>query len=222
MTTKGILERHSNCTIAAIKLVMVGLSSLQCDLVYMHTSVKSCIMFSVCQHYGFLYCLVFVDIDFFLYFFFPFFLAYTTANHLFSHSNRNCFVNVCRIKQINKPRPVSVDDMEAIFKEAKEAQEQADQAFEEEQQREGTIKSENLNVESNTVTTVVTESFRDSKPKSQSGKASAKGNKLPAPGSTVRVVSGTFAEFLGTLKKVNRKTRKVSCFFHINYLIYRG
>lgn len=100
--------------------------------------------------------------------------------------------------------------MEAIFKEAKDAQEQADQAFEEEQQREGTIKSKNLNVESNTVTTVVTESVRDSKTKRQSGKVSAKGNKLPAPGSTVRVVSGTFAEFVGSLKKVNRKTRKVS------------
>lgn len=118
-----------------------------------------------------------------------------------------------RIKQINKPRPVSLDDMEAIFKEAKDAQEQADQAFEEEQQREGTIKSKNLSVESNTVTTVVTESVRDSKPKRQSGKASAKGNKLPAPGSTVRVVSGTFAEFVGSLKKVNRKTRKATVGF---------
>lgn len=215
MTTKGILERHFNCTIAAIKLVMVGLSSLQCVLVNMHTSVICSLFAGIMVSYTALCLLILI-------FSYTFFLAYTTANHLFSHSKRNCFVNVCRIKQINKPRPVSVDDMEAIFKEAKEAQEQADQAFVEEQQREGTIKSENLNVESNTVTTVVTESFRDSKPKSQSGKASAKGNKLPAPGSTVRVVSGTFAEFLGTLKKVNRKTRKVSCFFHINYLIYRG
>lgn len=66
MTTKGILERHFNCTIAAIKLVMVGLSSLQCVLVNMHTSVKSCIMVSYTA-----LCLLILIFSFT--FFFPFF-----------------------------------------------------------------------------------------------------------------------------------------------------
>ena len=38
----------------------------------------------------------------------------------------------CRKKQINKPRPVSKTDMEAIFQEVKEKQEASDKAFEEE------------------------------------------------------------------------------------------
>lgn len=43
----------------------------------------------------------------------------------------------------------------------------------------------------------------------RSGSSTAKKYKLLVPGSTVRVVSGTFAEFVGSLKKVNRKTGKV-------------
>ena len=39
----------------------------------------------------------------------------------------------CRKKQINKPRPVSKTDMEAIFQEVKEKQEASDKAFEEEE-----------------------------------------------------------------------------------------
>lgn len=115
--------------------------------------------------------------------------------------------------------------MEAIFREAKEEQERADQAFEEEQQREETLKSEKPNVESNMVSSAVT----DSKPKRRSRKASdlnasssAKVNKFLVPGSTVRVVSGTFAEYVGSLKKLNRKTGKVCCLFHIHDLYYSG
>ncbi|KAL5740478.1 hypothetical protein ACOSQ2_029658 [Xanthoceras sorbifolium] len=106
-----------------------------------------------------------------------------------------------RIRQINRPRPVSHDDMEAIFREAKEEQEKANQAFEEEQQRDAALKLENLNIDT------------DGKPKKQSRKASAKGDKLPAPGSTVRVISGTYAEFEGSVKKVNRKTGKATVAF---------
>ncbi|KAJ0088510.1 hypothetical protein Patl1_31739 [Pistacia atlantica] len=125
-------------------------------------------------------------------------------------------------RQINKPRSVSLDDMEAIFTEAKQAQEKADQAFEEEQQGEENLKSDKLNVESNLVSNDVEESISDSKPKRRSRKASdplangsssVKGNKRLAPGSTVRVVSGTFAEFVGSLKKLNRKTKKATVGF---------
>ncbi|KAK3226235.1 hypothetical protein Dsin_006097 [Dipteronia sinensis] len=104
-------------------------------------------------------------------------------------------------RQINRPRPVSPDDMEAIFQEAKVEQEKVNQAFEEEQRVEGSLELENINID------------MDDKPKRQSRNASAKGYKLPAPGSTVRVISGTFAEFEGNLKKLNRKTGKATVAF---------
>ncbi|XP_044509127.1 uncharacterized protein LOC123228008 [Mangifera indica] len=125
-------------------------------------------------------------------------------------------------RQINKPRPISIDDIEAIFTEAKQAQEKADQGFEEEQQGVENLKSEKLNGESNLNFYDAAESASDSKPKRLSRKAtdtlatgssSAKGDKGLAPGSTVRVVSGTFADFVGSLKKLNRKTKKATVGF---------
>ncbi|EOY07327.1 PREDICTED: uncharacterized protein LOC18597623 [Theobroma cacao] len=121
-------------------------------------------------------------------------------------------------RQINKPRPVSDDDMEAIFKQAKEEQEKADQAFQEEQEGEKTLTADKLNVEYNLDSNGVTTSILDSKPKRQSRKRydtvanRAKSSKL-VPGSMVRVVSGTFAEFLGSLEKLNRKTGKATVGF---------
>ncbi|KAK4396168.1 protein STRUBBELIG-RECEPTOR FAMILY 7 [Sesamum angolense] len=82
-------------------------------------------------------------------------------------------------RQINKPRPVDADDMEAIFKQAKEEQEKADQAFEEQQKLK-------LWIPINWTT---------------AGKS-----KTLKPGSTVQVVSGAFAGFSGTLKKLDMKT----------------
>lgn len=124
-------------------------------------------------------------------------------------------------RQINKPRPVSVVDMEAIFRQAKEEQEKTDQAFEEDQ-KEGNLNSGMLSVDSNLDPNDDTKSVTESKPKRVSRKASdpvtngssrAKNYKLPVLGSTVRVVSGTFAEFVGSLKKVNRKTGKATVGF---------
>ncbi|XP_022745874.1 uncharacterized protein LOC111296087 [Durio zibethinus] len=122
-------------------------------------------------------------------------------------------------RQINKPRPVSVDDIEAIFRRAKEEQEKADQAFQEEQQGEKTLMSDKLNIEYNLDSNGVTTSILDSKQKRQSRKHSntvangAKDMKLLVPGSMVRVLSGTFAEFVGSLKKLNRKTGKATVGF---------
>lgn len=104
-------------------------------------------------------------------------------------------------RQINKPRPVSEVDMEEIFKKAKEEQENHEREFEEEQQQ-GTLDSAIPNVEPQS----------DSKPKRQSKKSTDPLKRL-SPGSTVRVVSGNFAEFEGSLKKINRKTRKVTVGF---------
>ncbi|XVE61995.1 hypothetical protein DITRI_Ditri06bG0083000 [Diplodiscus trichospermus] len=79
-------------------------------------------------------------------------------------------------RQINKPRPVSVDDMEAIFRQAKEEQKKADQAFEEEQQREKPLMADKLNIEYNLGSNGVTTSVLDSKSKRQFRKHSNTAN----------------------------------------------
>ncbi|KAG7576581.1 NusG N-terminal domain superfamily [Arabidopsis thaliana x Arabidopsis arenosa] len=124
-------------------------------------------------------------------------------------------------RQINKPRPVDDSDLEAIFKQAKEAQEKADSEFEEAQRAEeeaSLLASQQLLASSNSD---VIEPVAESKPKRAPRKATlatetkdskAKKKKLAA-GSTVRVLSGTFAEFVGNLKKLNRKTAKATVGF---------
>ncbi|TQD77619.1 hypothetical protein C1H46_036828 [Malus baccata] len=105
-------------------------------------------------------------------------------------------------RQITRPRPVSEFDMEAIFKQEKEEQQKAEQAFEQEQQ-EATLND-------------AAEFDGDSKPKKRprkaldpliNGSSKGKSEKL-VPGSSVRVVSGTFAEYVGSLKKLNKRTKK--------------
>ncbi|KAJ4834740.1 hypothetical protein Tsubulata_012573 [Turnera subulata] len=93
-------------------------------------------------------------------------------------------------KQIVRPRPVTDEHMEMVSRGAKEEQEILDRAFQEEQQA---IANSDL------------------KPK---GRAKSKTNKL-AKGSNVRVVSGTFAEFTGSIKKISRKTKKATVEFTI-------
>ncbi|XP_058734566.1 uncharacterized protein LOC131606334 [Vicia villosa] len=114
-------------------------------------------------------------------------------------------------KMINKPRPVAEVDMEAIFRQAKVEQENADKAFEEEQKNSAEIAA-NPNSE--------IESIVDSKPKRGSRKtsnqlavtkekdaSSAKKSVKLTKGSTVRIISGTFSGFAGTLKKLSHKTK---------------
>ncbi|XP_048226144.1 transcription termination/antitermination protein NusG [Ricinus communis] len=119
-------------------------------------------------------------------------------------------------RQINRPRPVSVEDMEEIFREAKEEQEKYDREFEEEQQKEGVPNS--LKLADDDVTKLVTDSkstrgFQKVSDSPANDSPRKKTSKLPTAGSTVRVVSGTFAEFVGTLKKLNRKTGKATVGF---------
>uniref|UniRef100_A0A1J3IJK4 Transcription termination/antitermination protein NusG n=1 Tax=Noccaea caerulescens TaxID=107243 RepID=A0A1J3IJK4_NOCCA len=120
-------------------------------------------------------------------------------------------------RQINKPRPVDDSDLEAIFKQAKEEQEKADREFDELQraeEEEASLASQKLLAsDSNVVENVG--SFAETKPKRSPRKATEtkeKKKKLAA-GSTVRVLSGTFAEFVGNLKKLNRKTAKATVGF---------
>ncbi|KAL4557952.1 hypothetical protein LXL04_036147 [Taraxacum kok-saghyz] len=95
-------------------------------------------------------------------------------------------------RSINKPRPVSAADMEEIFKEVKEKQEATDKAFEEQQQLE-----------------ILDQTSPDKKvSKNRSRKPSG-----PVLGSTVRVVSGPFLDFSGTIKKLDRKRGLVTVGF---------
>ncbi|XP_057983732.1 uncharacterized protein LOC131168377 isoform X2 [Malania oleifera] len=121
------------------------------------------------------------------------------------------------IRRINKPKPVSVDDMEAVFQKVREEQEKNDQAFKEEQHVEGALNPEMLDIDSHVDSSDDAEPVIDFKPKRRTRKASeafagnsstGKDDKLLFKGSTVRVVSGTFAEFVGSLKKINRRTGK--------------
>lgn len=104
-------------------------------------------------------------------------------------------------RQINKPKPVSEADMEAIFKEAKEEQVRHDQAFLEKEQEQA---SNSGALETDLDTNGTTAIKHKGRPK--------KAVNTSSPGSTVRVASGTFAEFEGSLKKLNRKSGKVCCF----------
>ncbi|PIA54495.1 hypothetical protein AQUCO_00900800v1 [Aquilegia coerulea] len=115
-------------------------------------------------------------------------------------------------RQINRPRPVSIVDIEAMFRQAKEEQEKADQAFAEDQQSEEILKNENIRL--NPIKNVM-DSVPDSKPKRRTTKASTpvtsgssigSDDKLLTLGSSIRVVSGSFSDFKGTLKKLDAKS----------------
>lgn len=116
-------------------------------------------------------------------------------------------------RQINKPRPVSEDDMEKIFRQAKEEQEKADQAFQDSQKLVLGSEMPDLESDSGSLETLI-----DTKPKRKAKKISESATKerkkkIPKIGSTVRVVSGAFAEFSGILKKVDKKNDRVTVGF---------
>ncbi|XP_057527889.1 uncharacterized protein LOC130806717 [Amaranthus tricolor] len=116
-------------------------------------------------------------------------------------------------RQINKPRPVDEDDMEKIFIQVKEEQEKADLAFEEEQKS-----VLNAEVPDLTSKAIDLEELFGSSPKRRNKKipesaSKERKKKTPKIGSTVRVVSGSFAEFSGVLKKVDKKDGTVTVGF---------
>ncbi|XXG40646.1 hypothetical protein AAC387_Pa01g1313 [Persea americana] len=122
-------------------------------------------------------------------------------------------------RQINRPKPVSSDDMEAIFKQAKEEQEKSDRAFEEEQRAVGIFNDEELNISTYSASGEVTTSTKVARPKRQSKKISepsdsnllaGENHKFLSPDSSVRVLSGPFAEFIGCLKELDQKSGKAT------------
>lgn len=88
--------------------------------------------------------------------------------------------------------------MEAVFKQAKEEQQKADQAFKEEEQEEHVNIRESIKLKDKMIS-------RLKKETSNSGK----GHKSLIPGVPVRVLSGPFTEFTGRLKELDLKNGKV-------------
>ncbi|WOK95561.1 hypothetical protein Cni_G04268 [Canna indica] len=111
------------------------------------------------------------------------------------------------IRQINKPKPVAVEDMEAIFRQTKEEQENADKEYKEEQEQ-------NMLADSgNSINAAVKTRTRKSKKGSENSESSleaVEGNKSLAPGANVRILSGPFSEFTGCIAKLNRRSGKVT------------
>ncbi|KAK1320594.1 hypothetical protein QJS10_CPA03g01802 [Acorus calamus] len=101
-------------------------------------------------------------------------------------------------RQINRPKPVASSDMEAIFQQAKEEQEKADRAFEEEQVG-GSFSDGDPDISSFTSSTNNKKSRRA---KAQSMKSSSDGGDYGSLvlGSSVRVSSGPFSDLEGCLK----------------------
>jgi len=112
--------------------------------------------------------------------------------------------------------------MKAIFKQAKVEQENADRAFEEEEAKKAVVNTGNPNKE---LESDVLKAIVESKPNRGSRKtsnqltvteevSSAKKKPKLVKGSAVRIISGSFLGFEGTLKKLNRKTKIVSFLLH--------
>ncbi|KAM7254876.1 hypothetical protein ACFE04_020117 [Oxalis oulophora] len=121
-------------------------------------------------------------------------------------------------RQINKPRPVSDDDMEVVFREAKEEQEKYEQSLMEElKEEEKSFNPDKVIINTQSEADNITVSMiEEAKPKARSRKKASvpqKNDKIFAPGSTVRVVSGNFVDFVGILKKVSRKTKMATVGF---------
>ncbi|MED6167307.1 hypothetical protein PIB30_001731 [Stylosanthes scabra] len=117
-------------------------------------------------------------------------------------------------RQINRPRPVADEDIKTVFRQAKEEQEKADQAFEE--QEHGAVQNSgipNTELEPDDVSDAAVESKPKRRSRKTSDQLSVPVSKLFVPGSTVRVLSGTFSGFTGTLKKLNRKTKMATVHF---------
>ncbi|XP_031486416.1 uncharacterized protein LOC116254909 [Nymphaea colorata] len=125
-------------------------------------------------------------------------------------------------RQINRPKPVAAEEIEAIFQQAKEEQEKIDRAFLEENHLEGIMDDG----ESNQIPVDGKRRGRSkkvSKPsvlRKQEEQETANGSmlvqeetKVPVLGSSVKVTSSPFMEFTGSLKEFNVKTGKATVAF---------
>jgi transcription antitermination factor NusG len=111
---------------------------------------------------------------------------------------------LCSKRQIKKPKPIPVEEVESIIREEKEEQEKVEKEFEE-MENMGKVESFSKPVEESEVMLM-------NKIKKQFKKSPSKGGtsqRAFSPGSTVHVLSGPFEDFTGSILEVNRKNKKV-------------
>ncbi|VAI24391.1 unnamed protein product [Triticum turgidum subsp. durum] len=137
---------------------------------------------------------------------------YCTLNkelHDFIRDTEGCygFIGATRgsiKRQIKKPKPIPVEEVESIIKKEKEEQEKADKEFED---------LENWDKGSFGKPVEDSELMLINKIKKQVKKSTSKGassNDTFTLGASVHVLSGPFAGFTGSLLEVNRKNKKVT------------
>lgn len=138
---------------------------------------------------------------------------YCTLNrelHDFLRDTEGCygFIGATRgsiKRQIKKPKPIPIEEVESIFRKEKEEQEKADKEFEELENWDN-VKSFGKPVEG-------TELMLINKIKKQVKKSTSKGgsgDNTSTPGASVHVLSGPFADYSGSVLEVNRKNKKVT------------
>ncbi|KAL9225309.1 hypothetical protein vseg_001251 [Gypsophila vaccaria] len=118
-------------------------------------------------------------------------------------------------RQINRPRPVAEEDIENIIEQAKEEQEKADLAFHDKYQSNVQSLMPNLDTLTDVVETPLDTNAESEGKKVAEPSRRGRKSKYPKIGSSVRVVSGSFAEFSGIVKKVDKKNGKVTVGFTI-------
>ncbi|RWV98848.1 hypothetical protein BHE74_00042293, partial [Ensete ventricosum] len=112
-------------------------------------------------------------------------------------------------RQINKPKPVPMEEMEAIFGQAKKEQDNA--VKQSKDQQEQNVLNVNGSVDS--IKSATKAKPRNSKKGSKYSETSLvhlENHKSPAPGSNVRILSGPFSEFTGCIKELNLGSGKVT------------
>ncbi|KAL6894374.1 hypothetical protein ACP4OV_008472 [Aristida adscensionis] len=108
-------------------------------------------------------------------------------------------------RQIKKPKPIPVEEVESIIKEEKEEQEKADREFEE-MENMGNAQSFSKPVEDSELMLI-------NKIKGQFKKSPSKVSRSQSayiPGASVHVLSGPFEGFTGSVLEVNRKNKKAT------------
>ncbi|GAB2235476.1 hypothetical protein Drorol1_Dr00025901 [Drosera rotundifolia] len=114
-------------------------------------------------------------------------------------------------RQVYKPKPMDEGEMEKVFKRAKEEQEKADKAFEDELK--GLPEPQKSSPNTPPSINGVIEAVKEPKLKARSKRTSNKSGTKLRLGTKVKVVSGTFADFSGIIKKLDAKNEKVTIGF---------
>lgn len=108
-------------------------------------------------------------------------------------------------RQIKKPKPIPVEEVESIIREEKEEQERVDREFEE-MENGGIVESFNKPVEDSELMLMNKIKRQFKKPISKGGS----NHNAFTPGASVHVLSGPFEGFTGSLLEVNRKNKKAT------------